>query len=648
MRAVSGLVLTVSLVCALAAPAAGEERWTSLGPPGGPFYPANLVVDPFTPATLYATAWGEAGPSGLWKSSDGGRHWRSINAGLERPYIDSIVADPFHPDTLFAVVNLPAGASLRRSDDAGESWTEVLNPGPGGGGMGQLIADPAIPNALWFHSSGSVGRSDDGGATWNVVHVGNGGSAMDIAVDPLDPEIVYHSDSYFLWKSTDRGVTWNGLYGPNSQGFDWVVPAPRPPAVLYARPTLTYGAPPAPFHCVRSDDKGATWTPMPLPDPEALCIALIVDPLDSLHVWVLDHLKGRLYVSTDGGATWPEVHEGLPLGFNSPFRRDARTGALYAAAEGGIARSDDGGETWEDASRGIVSTKVELLSAVPGGSGGRPVILAQARLQPMKRSADGGRTWHDLSVNGSVSGSAIAVDPADPAHLFLAGSYLLESRDAGRTWTRLGSPPWFATNLVVNPANPRVLYLSGPGAKVFRSRNGGRTWQPARAGLPVDPPCDRIFCHDSQISDFTIDPVDPRLLVLVLEGQVFRSTDAGRHWRPASLPTGVTVLAQHPRSRVLYAAGSTLARSTDGGATWTEIGELPALLRDLLVDPRGSGALYAAGHDAGVFRSTDQGRTWEPVSEGLPFSDVHLLALDPNAPGLFAAVGAAGIWGRRF
>lgn len=642
MRAVSSFVLIVSLA-AFAAPAAGEGPWVSLGPPGGPFYPTILIVDPFTPATLYATALGEGGPSGLWKSSDGGRSWRSINAGLERRYTSTLAADPFHADTLFAAVHLPGGMSLRRSDDAGESWIEVYLSEPGLG-MSQLIADPVTPNALWYQNYGDVGRSEDGGATWDVVHVGNGGTAMDVAVDPLDPETVYFADSYFLWKSTDRGVTWSPLHGPNSQGFDWVVPAQRSPAVLYARPTMAYGVPPAPFHCVRSDDKGVTWTPIPLPDPEGLCTALIVDPSDSLHIWVLDHLKRKLHVSTDGGASWSEAHEGLPPGVNAPFRRDARTGELYLAAGGGIARSDDGGETWEDASRGIVTIKVELLSAVPGGSGGRPVILAQARLQPMKRSSDGGLTWHDLSV----SGSAIAADPADPKHLFLAGTQLLESRDAGRTWTRLGGVPAYATHLVVNPANPRVLYLGAPGAQVFRSRNGGLTWQPARAGLPVDPPCDRTFCYDSQIRDFTIDPVDPRVLVLSLEGQVFRSTDAGRRWRPVPLPAEVTVLAQDPKARVLYAAGSALSRSTDGGATWTEIGELPAPLNDLLVDPRGGGALYAASLEAGVFRSTDQGRTWEPVLEGLPFFDVGLLALDPRAPGLFAAVGGAGVWGRRF
>jgi photosystem II stability/assembly factor-like uncharacterized protein len=395
---------------------------------------------------------------------------------------------------------------------------------------------------------------------------------------------------------------------------------------------------------VRSDDQGATWAPIPLPDPKALCTSLIVDPLDSRHVWVLDAPQRRLYVSHDGGATWPEVHEGLPRGLNSPFRRDARTGALYAAAEAGIVRSDDGGETWEDASRGIVSTAVQTLFAVPGGSGGRPVILAQARWRPMARSADGGRTWRELPVGGS----AIAVDPADPAHLFLAGGLLLESRDAGRTWTRLVRLPTSATHLVVNPANPRVLYVGGPGAEVFRSRDGGRTWQSARAGLPVDPPCDRTFCYPSLISDLTIDPIDPRVLVLVVEGQVFRSTDAGRRWRPVPRPTGVTALAQEPGSRVLYAAGSALSRSTDGGATWKKVGELPAPLTDLLVDPRNGGALYAAGVDAGVFRSTDRGKTWEPVSEGLPFLDVRHLALDPSAPGLFAAVGGAGVWGRRF
>lgn len=635
MRSARALLLTICLAASVAR-AAGEELWTPLGPPGLSSA-TNLVVDPFTPATLYATIIGEDGPSGLWKSSDGGRQWRSINAGLEQPYIYSIAADPLHADTLFAAVSLSSSNSLRRSDDGGESWIEVFR----GGAMSELIADPVIPGDLWFQNYGDVGHSEDGGATWEVTHVGNGGGAMDIAVDPLDPQTVYFSDSYFLWKSTDRGATWNWLYGPNSMGFDWVVPAPRPPAVLYARPTLTYGAPPAPRHCVRSEDQGVTWTPMPLPDPTALCISLIVDPVDSRHIWVLDHLKHKLFVSTDGGATWPEAHETLPSG--SLFRRDHQTGALYLGTDFGFSRSDDGGETWEAAGHGIIAITVQTLFAAPGGFGGQPVLFAQTRLHPMERSADGGRTWVKLPVRGS----AIAADPTNPAHLFVAGGRLYESYDTGRTWTPLRSLPSPVTHLAVNPANPRFLYAAGPGAAAFRSRDGGRTWQSAKAGLPVDPPCDRTFCYPSLTYGLTIDPIDPRVLVLAWEGQLFRSTDAGRHWRTVPVPTVVKVLAQDPRSGVLYAAGSRLARSTDRGATWKVVRSIPAVFTDLLFDPRGGGVLYAASEE-GVFRSKDQGKTWDSLSEGLPFLNVRHLALDPSAPGLFAAVGGAGVWGRRF
>ncbi|HYN19495.1 MAG TPA: hypothetical protein VE078_00940, partial [Thermoanaerobaculia bacterium] len=592
-------VLTACLVsCLAASSASGQGNWTSLGPQVGSFSSNNLVVDPFTPATLYATFLGADAHSGLWKSSDGGRHWRSVNAGLETPYISSIAADPFHADTLFAAVSLSTGTSLRRSDDGGESWIEVFSAGPGSGvGMSQLIADPVTPGDLWFESYGDVGHSEDGGATWVVAHPGNGGSSMDLAVDPLNPQNIYFSDSYVLWKSTDRGATWNWLYGPNSMGFDWVVPASRPPAVLYARPTLTYGTPPAPRHCVRSTDQGATWIPMPLPDPTAVCHSLILDPLDSRHIWVLDVLKHKIFISTDGGSTWPEVRDRLPADSSSLFRRDHKTGALYIGTDSGVSRSDDDGETWEEAGQGIVATKVETLFAAPGGNGGQPVLFAQARLRPMTRSADGGRTWLDLR---RVGGSAFAADPKNPTHLFLASSLLSESYDAGRTWTRLGSLPSIVSHLVVHPANPRVLYAAGPGAAFFRSRDGGRTWQRARAGLPVDPPCDRTFCYPSLINDLTIDPAG--VLVVAAERQLFRSTDAGQRWQPVPLAAGVTALAQHPRSRALYAAGGSLSRSTDGGATWTEVGPLPATLTDLLVDPRGGGVLYAASEE-GVFRS---------------------------------------------
>jgi photosystem II stability/assembly factor-like uncharacterized protein len=114
----------------------------------------------------------------------------------------------------------------------------------------------------------------------------------------------------------------------------------------------------------------------------------------------------------------------------------------------------------------------------------------------------------------------------------------------------------------------------------------------------------------------------------------------------------VSAFALDPRHpEMLYAARlAELVRSADGGATWKAVGDLPAEalpLADLVVDPR-DGAVSTASPTRGVFRSTDQGKTWEPVSQGLPFLDVRLLALDPGAPGLFAVVEGAGIWALRF
>jgi photosystem II stability/assembly factor-like uncharacterized protein len=133
-----------------------------------------LVIDPSTPATLYA-ATGSTSPEGdsviggVQQSTDGGATWNVV--GLANKDVSLLAIDPFQPNVLYAVGTGPDSLSLFKSTDSGASWSRI-NSGLGDvvntrAAVNALIADPDHPEVLYLGTSGfGVFKSSDGGATW--------------------------------------------------------------------------------------------------------------------------------------------------------------------------------------------------------------------------------------------------------------------------------------------------------------------------------------------------------------------------------------------------------------------------------------------------------------------------------------------------
>jgi photosystem II stability/assembly factor-like uncharacterized protein len=318
---------------------------------------------------------------------------------------------------------------------------------------------------------------------------------------------------------------------------------------------------------------------------------------------------------------------------------------LYVGTErGGVLQSTDGGASWVAINNGLANTNVLALVIDPTGPS---ILYAGLQTGGAFKSTDGGKNWIAISwglPTQFVSVQAFAIDPLNPMILY-AGTEggVFKSTDGGANWAAT-TLTGFITVLEIDPKNPAILYASDRDS-VFKSTDGGRRWTPMNSGLPFGCIC---------VSALAVDPVNPETLY-VSAGGIFRSTDGGASWIGTSLTTGAFALAiDSYRPAIVYAATSIgVFQSTDGGATWTAVSNglprIPALV--FAIDPGDSDVLYAGTEGRGIFKSTDGGTIWVARNNGVAFTFIQALAIDPRNPTtIYASVngGHVGVGGSVF
>lgn len=214
-------------------------RWemVSAGLPGLDTIVTALIVDPREPATLYAgSQWDVPSGLGIYKSTDGGRTWVAANTGLGGcRLIYELRADPHTRGTIYARIvesaGCSAGSGLFKSEDGGRTWrTTGLTRAVVSG----LAIDPKTPATLYAISRG-VRRSTDGGRTWHPVGaIPVKHEATTLSIDPQTPTTIYVATwSKGIFKSTDGGSAWRQLDPPLTLPAHSIVIDPHA-ATIYA------------------------------------------------------------------------------------------------------------------------------------------------------------------------------------------------------------------------------------------------------------------------------------------------------------------------------------------------------------------------------------------------------------------------------
>ena len=539
----------------------------------------------------------------------------------------NVAVDPSRPSTVFA--GLAGGAALSigavfKSTDAGETWRQADAGTPRysddypytNGGVFSLALNPAQPSML---SAGPADqgafRSTDGGHSWTAIN----------------------DNVPFVYGSTDRRADVNAL------AFD-------------------------PFHGGRLSgviggsyftfDGGAWVQRSTQGSPVGFMSSLLY-----FHPTIPDLLFttgsiGGLARSTDGGVSWQNKRWGvvdIGLGQAAPNTVFAARGN-DPSTPGGVLKSLDLGETWSEASQGITALDVQSVAI---DSRDPRSIYAGTGSGFLLASHDGGQTWakahrrtsssDDVNFFGAVG--SIAVDPRDPEVITAAvDSGLYRSTDRGATFD-LVQGVTSPLVVAVAPGASQSLVFAGSsyGNGVYRSLDGGTTWEQKNAGLP-------LFGDSlNPILAIAIDPNDDRTAWAGTQygGGILRSTDRGDHWQARGLEQEnfVEAISVMPGNsdEILAGAGfwsGSIYKSTDGGATWqkklAEIGFVKSLVRD----PRDPRVVYAGSEGFGVLRSGDGGETWQDYSGAIFYPLVYSLAIsNEDPPLLLAGSYGAGLYG---
>jgi photosystem II stability/assembly factor-like uncharacterized protein len=309
--------------------------------------------------------------------------------------------------------------------------------------------------------------------------------------------------------------------------------------------------------------------------------------------------------------------------------------------------SPDGGESWKRVQQGLWSeSRIYSLTNHPK----EPRTLFAGADDGVYKSSDGGQSFARLdSPMNALQVWKIAIDPTDPDIIF-AGTRpaaLYRSKDGGGSWQKLAVDMADecpnvriprVTALVVDPANSRTVWAGVEVDGVRRSLDGGDTWTRITEGVP-----------DPDIHDVTINSIGningSRKVLTTTPREIFASTDAGEHW----MPLGVGEQFRLPYCRALTqkiddpktlfvatgdgAVGKTgaIQRSRDGGNRW-EMAKLPvepnSPIWTFATHPANPDRIVTCSHYGELYATEDSGDTWTKLPR--EFTEIRAVSWVPN------------------
>ena len=630
-------------------------QWRCIGPHRGG-RTVGAVGVPAQPNVFYIGV----NNGGVWKTTDFGRTWKPIFDDQPTGSVGDVVVSPSNPDVIYVGSgeglqrpDLSVGDGIYKSVDAGNTW---VNTGlKDGQQIGGLAIDPKNENrvfaAVLGHPYGpnterGVYRTTNGGKTWEqVLYKDENTGAIQVTIDPNNPNIIYAD----MWAGR-QGPWENGAWNGKESGL------------------------------FKSIDGGTTWkkliTGLPTTEQGLGRIGFCIAPSNSnrLYATVDAGKYGGIYRSDDAGETWANINaDERYWGRGSDFaeiKADPKNADIVYSANVVTWRSVDGGKTWS------------AFRGAPGGDDYHRIWINPDNTNIMLIASDQGAI---ITVNGGETFSSwynqptaqfyhVSADNDFPYNVYSgqqeSGSVCITSRGndgqiSYREWRPVAAEEY--GYVVADPLNTNIVY----GGKISRydKRNG--------QSQNISPEAVRSGKYRFlRTAPVLFNPIDNKTLYFA--GNVlFKTMDGGNKWDIISpdlsrttwdIPAAVGIYTKEemkkmPRRGVIYTVAPSYVDintiwcgtddglihvTKDGGKTWKNVTppSIPSWSKISLMDASHTDAntAYAAVNNirlddarAHIYKTTDGGKTWIEIVNGLPNDPINVVKEDPLRKGLLFA-----------
>jgi len=560
--------------------------------------------------------------------------------------------------------------------------------GPFRGGRTVAISGiPGQPNVFFMApNNGGVWKSTDYGDTWNPIFDDQPTASIGaLAIAPSNPDIIYVGSGEGLrrpdlstgdgiYKSLDGGRTWQHLGLRDGQQIGAILVDPRDPNRVFA---AVLGHPYGPNEergVFRSIDGGLNWQKVLYKDDNTGAIDLAFDPRNSKIIYA-DMFASR--------------------------RPPWTTGNSYSGPGSGLYKSTDGGTSWRQLTKGLPTWSDHLgrigLGVAPSDGNRIYALVDSPKLGGLYRSDDEGESWQQINTDQRLWGrgddfACVRVDPKNKDKLYIANVSTYRSTDGGHAFTAIkGAPGGDDYHTVwINPENPQIIALAvDQGATI--SVNGGETWsswynQPTAQFYHVI--TDNQFPYwvyggqqesgsigtasRSDSGEITFrdwypvgveeygyaapDPLDPNLIYGGKGTRFNRTTGQTQDVSPVVLRTGkyrfnrtAPLIFSPADPHILYLGSNVLFKTTEGGNSWQIIspdltredpgvpptlgvfvesdpakGKHRGVIYSLAPSPKDVNLIWAGTDDGLIWVTHDGGTNWQNVTpaELTPWSKI--------------------------
>lgn len=543
-----------------------------------------IAVEPNNQQLIFAGSPG----GGIWRTTNSGAKWEPLGDNLDEVNIFGIGIDPFNNNNVY---HLNSAGRILKSTNQGNSWSEIYNTGNGVSNTRSIIFHPTQQGTFFVAAGNGIYKSTNNGGTFTKVH---SISVEDLAFKPDDSNVIYACGNSF-YKSTDGGNSFvDQSTGINSQQRLKMAVTPANPNYIYLvqKSGGEFGA------LYRSTNAGTSFNTRNATNPPYLTqasrdMAIMVSSTDAEEVHVAGMNNHR---SNDGGNSFIQLAKWSEPATPAYIHADVEVmlcvnDHFYAGTDGGIFRSTDHGNTYEDLSS-LGGLAVHQFYRIAGSQNDPSIMIGGAQdngcnimknkekewigwtgADGMEVAIDytnsnvlygsvqngsfyvtnnGGLSYQNLNTPASGGGNWVTpfeMDPTVNSTIYVGYADLHRSEDQGLNWTNLTSSISIGGNLdevTIAPSNSNYIYIAR-GQTLWRTKNGKTT----------NPTWVSVSSFSGYVNYITVDPNDPERVAIACSGSnVYESKNAGDTWenRKMNLPStgALCVIYDNETSKGLY------------------------------------------------------------------------------------------------